>query len=219
MSEFNQARREGVVRFGYDFGSLAEVTHLFGIKTARLFYRNRFRIPGRENDIVCLLSENGGNGWKNVPHYGMKRDDRGWREILRIDEYNSTNETASRKRVDDELADPQERYVFWRESRDGVTWYKFYGVFEIDKASTEDEVAAGKNVCIYRRKFTEGFCPRLELGTSYEIENLKGKVLEADLLDYVSYELTGDTKKTGEVKVLPGQRFWIADDTPAGFIC
>jgi len=216
MSEFNQARREGVVKSGYDFGSLAEVTHLFGLKTARLFHSVSFRIPGRENGIVCLLSENGGNGWKNVPHYGMESDGRGWREILSIDEYN-VNEEVSLKRVQDELADPQERYVFWRESRDGVTWYKFYGVFEIDKVDTNAAVTGGKAMCVYRRKSEEGVCPKSEKGAPYEMDDLKGKVLETDLLDFIPYERTG--KKTGEVKVMPGQRFWIAGDTSAGFIC
>ena len=38
MSEFSQARREGFVKFGYDFNSLAEVTHVWELTAKRLPY-------------------------------------------------------------------------------------------------------------------------------------------------------------------------------------
>lgn len=62
MSEFNQARREGKVKFGYDFSTLAEVTHLWGLSATKLPYRISFKIPGRKDAICLFLSENGGGG-------------------------------------------------------------------------------------------------------------------------------------------------------------
>lgn len=158
MSEFNQARREGIVKFGYDFNTVAEVTHLFGKTATRLPYQVSFRIPNCENAICLLLSENGGNGWKNVPHYGAARDDRGWQEIVQIDEFN-TDDSVSAKRVDDELSRPFTRYVFWRMQRDGASWYKFYGVFRLDVSETEALRNMGTNVCVYRKVSDEVACP------------------------------------------------------------
>jgi len=235
MSEFNQARREGKIKFGYDFSTLAEVTHLWGLKAKKLPYRVCFRIPGKENALCCLLSEQGGNGWKNVPHYGTKMDSRGWREILRIDEYNEDNDIFELamvgghwdivRRVENAVENPQERYVFWRESREGVQWYKFYGVFEIDKDATIAAFNHNTAICIYRRKSEEGVCPKSDVLvksiSDVEVTGLKGKILEANLMDEVPYELKIGDGMTGEVKVWPGQRFWVkeASETSPCLVC
>ena len=95
MSEANSALRTGIIKFGYDFNSLTEVTHLWGRKATRLPYSNHFRVPGTESTSVMLLSENGGRGWKNIPHRGISIDSRGWRQIERIDEVDAEATKAS----------------------------------------------------------------------------------------------------------------------------
>lgn len=159
MSEYNQARREGVIKSGFDFSSLAEVTHLFGKTAKRLPYQISFRIPGRENAICLLLSENGGRGWKNVPHHGAACDDRGWHEIIQVDEFNEQGEVSA-KRVEDELSRPLDRFVFWRMERKGAKWYKFCGHFRLDAEATKASRAAGENKCIYRKIADEMSCLR-----------------------------------------------------------
>lgn len=218
MSEFNQVRRDGKVKFGYDFSSLAEVTHLWGLSATKLPYRVSFKIPGRKDAICLLLSENGGDGWRNIPHRGMKMDGRGWREISRIDEVNS-DPGKSAQRVDDELANPLERYVFWRESRDGVMWYKFYGVFKVDIAETKASKESGENVCIYRKVSNEGVCPKCDVQTrtvsAGEFLSAEGKILSANLLDAVPYEVSDEKHTAGDVKVWPGQRFLVKSVSPS----
>lgn len=221
MSEFNQARREGKVKFGYDFSSLAEVTHLWGLSASKLPYRVAFKVPGHENRICVLLSEDGGDNWRNIPHRGMALDDRGWREIIRIDEVNSDS-MKSKQRVEEELKNPLERYVFWRESRDGVAWYKFYGVFALDVEKSQASVKAGENVCIYRKVSDVGECPQCNVETRVigdEFLSTAGKVLCANLLDTVSYEVDDREKKTGDVKVWPGQKFLVKSVSQTTAIC
>jgi len=219
MAEYNQARREGQVKFGYDFSDLAEVTHLWGLTASRLPYHNSFKIPGRENALCLLLSENGGKGWRNVPHRGSKTDGRGWREIVRIDEFNADPEVSAR-RVEEELARPLERYVFWRESRDGVMWYKFYGVFSLDVADTQRAREDGQNVCIYRKVSDVGVCPKCEVEvksiTEEEFRSYEGKMLLANLIDHVPFEVSDKEHHSGEIKVWPGQRFRVMKVSASG---
>ena len=77
MSEFNSCLRSGKVSFGDDLCSVAEATHLFGLKAAKLPYHNWFKVPDKDNTIVCLLSENGGDGWSNMRKIGPTCDKRG----------------------------------------------------------------------------------------------------------------------------------------------
>ena len=88
MSKFNTCLRKGYVRFGDDFDTVSEVTHLFGPKATKLPYKKTFSVPGEENTIVCLLSEEGGRGWHNTPVYGSAIDRRGWNEIVTVHEFN-----------------------------------------------------------------------------------------------------------------------------------
>jgi len=219
MAEYNQARREGQVKFGYDFSDLAEVTHLWGLTASRLPYHNSFKIPGRENAVCLLLSENGGKGWRNVPHRGSKTDGRGWREIVRIDEFNADPE-ASARRVEEELARPLERYVFWRESRDGASWYKFYGVFALDVTETQGARESGRNVCVYHKVSDAGECPKCEVRarsiTSEEFRSCEGKTLLANLIDHVPFEVSDEERHSGEIRVWPGQRFCVVNVSASG---
>lgn len=147
MSEFNMSLRDGNVKFGYDFNSVAEVTHLWVLTAKRLPYSISFRIPGATDTIALLLSENGGRGWRNIPIRGLKLDTRGHRQIVRIDEVNG-NKLVSEARCRQKLEKPLTRYVFWREKHNGVQWYKFHGVFKIDVEATKASLAAGENVCV-----------------------------------------------------------------------
>lgn len=222
MSEFNQARREGIVKFGYDFNSLAEVTHLWGLSATKLPYRVAFKIPGRENARVLLLSEEGGDGWRNLPFYGEKTDGCGWHEIVEIAEGNSDWEKSMR-RVKDELKNPLERYVFWRECRDGVAWYKFYGVFKLDVEKTRASKDSGAPVCYYHKVSDVGECLKCDVEPRAvgddEFLSLAGKVLSTNLLDTVSYEVNDKDRTNGDVKVWPGQKFVVKSVSPMTAIC
>ena len=101
MSEFNSCLRSGKVSFGDDLHSVAEVTHLFGVMATKLPYHNWFNVPGKENTIACLLSEDGGDGLLDslVPcqcgHESERRgDERGERlEQLNLELVSSSHES------------------------------------------------------------------------------------------------------------------------------
>ena len=219
MSEFNQARREGFVKFGYDFNSLAEVTHVWELTAMRLPYSVSFRIPGVDDTIALLISENGGRGWRNIPHRGLNIDNRGHRQIVRIDEVNA-DKKVSEERCRTELEKPLKRYVFWRESRDGEQWYKFQGVFSIDVEATKASLEAGDNVCGYVKIADECPCPKAdwhlaEIG-DVDFAGYAKHVVEAVLLDEIDYRFAADDGTTGNVKVWPGQKLFVNEVTPDG---
>lgn len=211
MSEVNKSLREGQIKFGYDFGTVSEVTHLFGMSATRLPFHNCFKIPGAENTIGCMLSEEGGEGWSNAREFGLKKDDRGWREILTIRESNSNLELIT-AHVKQEIETPLTRVVFWRESRDGVQWYKFYGVFEIDAEASLETLGTDHPCCIYRKAANEFGCQKVEVEVK-EISDaafgkLAGATLECRLFDDVRCcEKDGEGGKEGSFRVQPGMRF------------
>lgn len=145
-----QVKREGVIKFGYDFNNLDQVLGIWGAEVVKNPYLNFFRIPGCENVVGVLLSESAGKGWKHERHCGLVKDGRGWREILSIDEFNAKKE-ESVNRINEELANPVDRYVFWHESKDGTQWYKFYGVFKLDVEATKSSLETDAPKCVYRR--------------------------------------------------------------------
>ena len=161
MSEFNACLRSGKVSFGDDLQSVAEVTHLFGVKATKLPYHNWFTVPGKENTIACLLSENGGDGWQNARKIGPMCDKRGWNEILVIEEFNKDSEKTA-ARIADELARPLTRYVFWREERAGAAWYKSYGTFAVDADSTRATLGTDNPRVVYRRISKTAECLKVE---------------------------------------------------------
>ena len=218
MSDFNQARRDGFVKFGYDFNSVAEVTHMWGLTAKRLPYSISFRIPGAEDTIALLLSENGGCGWRNIPHRGLNIDSRGHRQIVRIDEVNA-DKKVSEERCLKELGKPLIRYVFWRESRDGVLWNKFHGVFKIDVEATKASLEAGDNVCVYVKIADECPCPKAdwhlaEIG-DVEFAGYTKHVVEAVLMDEIECRFTSDGT-SGNIKVWPGQKLFVREVTFSG---
>jgi hypothetical protein len=219
MSEFNTARREGKVKFGYDFNSLAEVTHTWGLTAKRLPYSISFRIPGAENTIALLLSENGGHGWKNIPHRGLSMDSRGHHQIVRIDEVNA-DKKVSEARCKKELEKPLTRYVFWRESRKGTLWYKYHGVFKIDVEATKASLESGDNVCVYTKVADECPCPKADWClaeiSDAEFTGYANHVVEAVLQDEISYRIAVKGGTTGGVKVWPGQKLLVSEVTSDG---
>ena len=220
MSEFNSCLRSGKVSFGDDLWSVAEVTHLFGVKSSKLPYHNWFKVPGKDNTIACLLSENGGDGWSNMRKIGPICDKRGWNEILAIDEFNKgAKKTAAR--IEEELAHPLTRYVFWHEERDGVRWYKFYGTFSIDADATRATLGSENPRVVYRRASNMAECLKVEevktVFSDDEFKMLQGKMVEFDFLDDLTAINDGENEDCTTVAVMPGTRF-VVEKTDNQFV-
>lgn len=155
MGNFNSCLRNGKLSFGDDFKKVVEVTRLFGLAATKLPFHSCFNIPNEKDSIAWLVTEDGGldkktNGqWHNIRTFGPESDEHGWNEILTISEFNDAAETTL-SRIENELAKPRTRYVFWRESRLGVRWYKFYGVFEIDAEATRNALSGDCTRVVYQ---------------------------------------------------------------------
>ncbi len=217
MAKLNTCLRNGSISIGEDFTSVKEVTHLYGKTATRLPFHNSFRIPGRTDEIACLLSEDGGDRWHNVPEYGTGMDAQGWNEILTYVEYNDDID-KSRNRVKEELEHPLTRHVFWRQSRDGVRWYKFQGVFKIDAGATRATLETERPRVIYRQICTTAPCLKVEevrqTFTDDEFRNLKGRLVRVNFLDEITFSADcGDVVK-GEVAVWPGTKLLVTDVAP-----
>ncbi len=214
MSKFNACRRNGHVSFGDDFNTVAEVTNLYGLTATKLPYHSWFNVPGKKNVIVWLPSEDGGNGWHNVPECGPNTDSRGWNEILSISEYNDNAEKTA-KRIEEELAVPKTRYVFYRMERDGVKWYKAYGTFEIDADSTRAAAASGNPRVIYRCVSKTMECLKVDevktVFTDAEFAALRGQVVAVRLLDEIGFVASCDTPVAGRVTIWPGMKFLVTE--------
>ena len=213
MSKFNTCLRNGFVSFGDDLDTVAEVTHLFGVTAAKLPYHNWFKVPGKTDAIAWLPSEAGGKGWHNVPEYGPNADTHGWNEMLTIAEYNDDPETTA-KRIDEELANPKSRYVFWREEREGVQWYKFYGTFFIDADATRATCASGQAAVVYRRNSEKTECLKVEVSrkeplSDNEFSSLKGHVVQFNFLDDIGFSADCGKAVKGCVKVWPGMKLFV----------
>lgn len=212
MSEFNSCLRSGKVSFGDDLWSVAEVTHLFGSNAAKLLHRNWFKVSGKEDTIVCMLTENGGDGWSNMREIGPTCDKRGWNEVLAIDEFNKDAEKTT-ARIEGELAHPQTRYVFWHEERDGVRWYKFYGTFSIDVDATRAMLGSENPRVVYRRLSTTAECLKVEevktVFTDDEFKALPGKMVEFDFCDELATVADEKGEDCATMSVMPGTRFVI----------
>jgi len=216
MSKFNTCLRNGFVSFGDDLDSVAEVTHLFGCKATKLPYHNWFCVPGREDTIGSLLSENGGDGWTNTRKLGLNCDEHGWNEILEISEFNKNSE-KTKERIEEELARPRMRYVFWREEREGARWYKFYGTFRIDADATRASQATEQPRAVYARVEKTAPCLKVEekeqVFTDDEFMGLKGRIVRVNFLDEIAF--SADCGKTieGEVTAWPGTKLLVTDVT------
>jgi len=204
MSEFNTARREGSIKFGYDFNNSTEVVKLFGPEVSKSAFSSGFRIPGVDNALCWMVKEAGGNKWHNIPTHGMTFDGRGYRQIVSIKEYNE-DEEVSKRRVEDELANPLQRYVFWNEENNGVSFFKFHGVFKLDEKATRGLMDADEYACVYEKTCNVGECPQADFEvrdiSADEFKGLAGKNLVVELL--TSLEQTDSSK--------PDIRMWPND--------
>ena len=211
---FNTCLRKGSVSFGDDLDTVSEVTGLWGLKATKLPFHNWFKVPNQTDTISCLLSEDGGNGWHNVPGFGAKADERGWNEILTIAEYND-DVVESRRRIDEELARPLTRYVFWRKSRDGAQWYKFFGAFKIDADATRATRDTEHPRTIYRRYETTAPCLKVDVTkqafTDEEFKALKGRIVRVNFLDEIGFTADCGKSVTGEVTAWPGTKLLVTD--------
>ena len=219
MSKFNSCLRNGFVSFGDDFDVVAEVTHLFGVNASKLPYHNWFKVPGKMDVITWLPSEDGGRGWHNVPEYGPNTDSRGWNEIVAISEYNDDAETNN-KRIDDELAKPRTRYVFWREEREGVQWYKFYGTFLIDADATRATLASEHPHVVYRRDSVTAECPKVDAARREKLSDadfaaLRGRVVQVNFIDDIGFSADCGEVVEGDVRVWPGMKLFVTEVAPS----
>ena len=219
MSKFNSCLRNGHVSFGDDFDTVAEVMHLHGLKATKLPYRTSAGIPDKEHTIAWLPSEDGGRDktggqWHNVPEYGPNTDSRGWNEVVTISEYND-DAGLTAKRVAEELAEPKTRYVYMREERAGVQWYKFYGTFKIDAGATRARAASDRPCVVYRRTSQTAECRKVEVEgaafTDADFTDLRGREVKANFLDEVDFAAECDEAVRGRVRVWPDTEFLVTD--------
>lgn len=209
MSEFNKCRREGRITWGDDFNSLAEVVGLFGIEDPKVLGDTSFPVPGKENMLCCFVSEKCSGGWEYKRELGPQCDARGWNETLR---YAETNMSIGKQKelITSELSTPKIRLVFWRERREGQNWYKFAGVFLLNRVRTENNQFDDDNWCWYDRVDTVVECPKADWRvTTFGINEqycwdarLHGELVKCELMDDIESE-DRDGKCLGE-RIWPG---------------
>ena len=222
MSKFNTCICNGSISFGDDFDTVAEVTALFGHSIKKIPFHNWFDIPGKPNTIGCLLSEDGGKGWHNVRKFGLTTDSKGWNEVLTVSEYND-DPAETLKRINEELEDPKTHYVFYRESRQGALWYKFYGEFKIDVDSTRATLSSERPSVIYRRAADMIECKKVDVipqtFTDAEFRDLATRPVIVKLLDVIEFTADCGEVITGKVTVMPDMKLFVASiDHDAGTV-
>ena len=220
MSKFNTCLRNGSISFGDDFDTVAEVTALFGHSVKKIPFHNWFDISGKPNAIGCLLSEDGGNGWHNVREFGPTTDSTGWNEVLTVSEYND-DLAETQKRINEELEHPKAHYVFYRECRQGASWYKFYGEFKIDADSTRATLSSERPSVIYRRESKMIECEKVDVVsqtfTDAEFENLTGRTVMVKLLNDMEFTADCGEVVVGTVTAMPDMKLIvISTDSDAG---
>lgn len=217
MSKFNTCLRNGSTSFGDDFDTVAEVTALFGHSVMKNPFHNWFDIPGKPDTLGCLLSEDGGNGWHNVREFGPTTDSKGWNEVLTVSEYND-DLAETQKRIHEELEQPKTHYVFYRESRQGALWYKFYGAFKIDVDSTRATLSSERPSVIYRRESKMIECEKVDVisqtFTDAEFKNLSGRTVMVKLLGDIDFTADCGEVVTGAVTVMPGMKLLVVSTDP-----
>ena len=188
MSEFNTCRREGRITWGDDFNSLAEVVGLFGIEDPKVLGDTSFPVPGKENMLCCFVSEKCSGGWEYKRELGPQCDARGWNETLRYAETNFSIEKQT-ELIKSEFKAPKTRLVFWRETREGRNWYKFAGVFRLNRVQTENDQFYGDSWCWYDRVDTVAECPKADWRVSSidedTMDTMRGEFVKCELLDEV----------------------------------
>ncbi len=134
MSDYAKCARKGVVEFGDDFDTKKEVLNLFKLPDQLKSSHRIYDLPGPGNRKVCFFLPDS-RGWHHWRVGGEEFDRRGWRDVKFINVF-CDNEKKSIEFVNQELHQPPTWYVFYKEEWKGRSFWKFYGVFELDKYST-----------------------------------------------------------------------------------
>ena len=117
------------------------IDEAFAIFGAKAKHRGFLRVagasvPNKPNEVVWCPSS-GHRIWYNE----LSEDG------LEIREYNKTDEQTRKKHVERYLSDNQRRVTFFREKDElGFCFYRFVGVFELNKDKSEQE-----NKCVWER--------------------------------------------------------------------
>ena len=212
--QFNDAVRGGVISAGMDFDTVETVCRLFGRTCRRLPFHRAFRVPDKPDTIAWLAAEKGGRGWSNVPEHGLERDEHGFNEIVAIREFNKDSALTD-KRIDDEIARPQTRHVFYREARLGELWYKFYGTFKIDIEATEASRTSEQPCVVYRRTSKTAECfkspAKVQVISDADFAAYKGQLVRMNLLDEIRFTADCTKPVVGEVRAWPNMKLVVKD--------
>lgn len=153
MSDYNECCRTKKIEFGNNFKTRAEINQLFGLPPGAGTMQGGASLSRQGMTAIIWWPNdprpNSEYGWINrKTKLGDALDAQGYNEVLEISEGNSDPAIAE-KHVKETLSNPesQKRYVFWHESRKGVKWYKFYGVYELQK----DRTAQDGKTCWFER--------------------------------------------------------------------
>ena len=222
MSEFNTCRREGRITWGDDFNSLAEVVGLFGIENPRVLGDTSFPVPGKENMLCCFVSEKCGGGWEYKRELGPQCDARGWNETLRYAETNFSIEKQT-ELIKSEFKAPKTRLVFWRETREGRNWYKFAGVFRLNRVQTENDQFYGDSWCWYDRVDTVAECPKADWRVSSidekAMDTMRGELAKCELLDEVECVDKEGKHIEGKERIWPGTILRVVESVRGVHLC
>ena len=92
----------------------------------------------------------------------------------------------SEELIKSEFKAPKTRLVFWRETREGRNWYKFAGVFRLNRVQTENDQFYGDSWCWYDRVDTVAECPKADWRVSSidedAMDTMRGEFVKCELL-------------------------------------
>lgn len=232
MSDYNECKRRGSIQAGDDFASVAEVFNLFGATEFDKGSSSIFSVPGKK-DVVCwLVTERMPNGWHvDFCSPSDELDSCGWKLPTRIETGNYDigwkyePGIGWRGGMTDEVKEvfrrmsSGTRLVFRKLSRDGVTWYKFIGVFKYDS----NDLWPSPGIFDYSLVSKSAECPKAEarfreLGMD-EFQALTGQLLVCDLFDDVCVK--GADGREGTYKMWPGSTLMVegVEQAPARLRC
>ena len=124
LSAYERCLESGVVACG-DVFTREEVLGSFGLKeTKEGEIPGVYDLPGKGNVKVCLFEGDMRSGWHHwIAQSGVINDF-------------CDNKDQAQEYVESELDNPSTRYVFYKVERNGMSLWKFFGVFELDLDTT-----------------------------------------------------------------------------------
>ena len=103
--------------------------------------------------------------------------------------------------------------MFYRESRQGSLWYKFYGEFRIDPADTRATLSTDRPAVIYRRTSKTVECLKVEevhqAFTQDELDDFVGRPVTVKFLDEIPFVADLGEKFEGTVVAMPGASLFV----------